>query len=384
MNNLPKSNPSSLPGTLHVGKPNIGDRNAFFRRINDILDRRWLTNNGPFVQELEQKIASRLNVNHCIAVCNGTMALEIVTMALGLTGEVILPSFTFIGTAHALHWLGITPVFCDIDPETHNLDPTKVEVLLTGRTTGILGVHLWGRPCVPEDLSRIAKNNGLSLFFDAAHAFDCSHHGKMIGHFGEAEIFSFHATKFFNTAEGGAIVTNNDELAEKVRLMRDFGFDGYDNVVNLGVNGKMNELCAAFGLTNLELIDEFTKVNRSNYKQYKNELSGLPGLSFVEFNPEENNNYQYVVALLDEIKSGVKRDDLVTVLHDNGILARRYFWPGCHRMAPYCTADSQTCGYLPETETVAGQVLVLPTGTTVSESEISRICSLIRHALKVA
>lgn len=370
------------PGALHVGRPNIGNRDVFFRRLNDMFDRRWLTNNGPFVQELEKKIAERLGINHCVAVCNGTMALEIAIKALGMSGEVILPAFTFIGTAHALQWQGIKPVFCDIDPKTHNLDPSKVEALITERTTGILGVHLWGRPCSPESLSHIAEKHGLALLFDAAHAFDCSHGGKMIGHFGDAEIFSFHATKFFNTAEGGAIVTRNDEVAEKARQMRDFGFAGYDNVVSLGVNGKMIELCAALGLTNLESIDEFITSNRRDYEQYQEELSGLAGLSFVEYNRTEKNNYQYVVVLVDENKTGVDRDTLVSMLHDNGILARRYFWPGCHRMEPYRTKDPQARDRLPETERVARQVFVLPTGTTVSPADITRTCLLIRHAIK--
>lgn len=369
-------------GTLHVGRPNIGNRDAFLRRVNDMLDRRWLTNNGLFVQELEERIAARLGVKHCIAVCNGTIALEIAIRALGMIGEVILPSFTFIGTAHALQWQGITPVFCDIDPVTHNLDPDKVEALITDRTTGIIGVHLWGRPCAPESLSRIAKHNNLALLFDAAHAFECSYQGRMIGAFGDAEILSFHATKFFNTAEGGAIVTQNDELAETTRNMRDFGFAGYDNVISLGVNGKMSELCAALGLTNLESIDDFVAANRRDYNQYKKELSTLPGLSMVEFNPEERNNFQYVVAMVDEGKAGVHRDAILSMLHDHNVLARRYFWPGCHRMEPYRSNDPQARDRLRETERLSEQVLVLPSGTSVTEADISRICSLLRRALQ--
>ena len=376
MNN--QSDSFSFPsGTLHVGRPNIGNRETFFKRLNDMLDRRWLTNNGPFVQELEEKIANRLGVKHCLAVSSGTMALEIAIRALGMTGDVILPSFTFIGTTHALQWQGITPVFCDIDPETHNLDPNKVEALITERTTGIVGVHLWGRPCAPDVLSSIAKRNGLALLFDAAHAFDCSYRGSMIGNFGDAEIFSFHATKFFSTAEGGAISTRNDELAEKIKYIRDFGFDGYDNVVRLGLNGKMNELCAAFGLSNLESIEDFKDVNRRNYERYKRELADCAGLSIVEYNPQEKNNYQYIVVMVDEDKTGVSRDKLVTRLHGHGILARRYFWPGCHRMEPYLSANPNAVNQLSVTDRVAKEILVLPTGTNVSESDISRICRLL-------
>ena len=371
----------SLPGVFHVGKPNIGNRAAFLRRINDVLDRRWLTNRGPLVQELEERIARRLGVKHCVATCNGTVALEIAIHALGLKGEVILPSFTFVATAHALQWQAIKPVFCDVDPETHNLDPRKVEALITPRTTGIIGVHVWGRPCAPEALTRVAKRHGLKLLFDAAHAFGCSHRGRMIGNYGDAEMLSFHATKVFNTAEGGAVVTNNGELAQKMRYMKDFGFAGYDNVIHLGVNGKMNELCAALGLTNLESFEKFVAVNRRNYECYRKELARLPGLFLVEYDPAEKNNWQYVVVEVDGEKSGVSRDDLVSLLHRHGVLARKYFWPGCHRMEPYRSRYPRAGLRLSETERIASQVLVLPTGTGVTPSDIARICRIIGKAL---
>ena len=205
---------------LHVGRPNIGDRESLFIRLNDLLDRKWLTNNGPYVREFEQSVADLIGVKHCIAMCNGTVALEIAIRALGLTGEVIIPSFTFVATAHALQWQEITPVFCDIAPHTHHLDPARIEAMITPRTTGIIGVHLWGQACDVEALTEIAHKHQLKLLFDAAHAFNCSYQGHLIGGFGDAEVFSFHATKFFNTFEGGAITTNNDELAAKIRLMK--------------------------------------------------------------------------------------------------------------------------------------------------------------------
>ena len=181
---------------LHVGRPNIGNREFLSVRINDMLDRRWLTNNGKYVQEFERKIAEFVGVKYCISVCNATIGLEIASRGLGLVGEVIIPSFTFIATAHVLRWQGITPVFADVDPQTHNLDPLAVEKLITSRTTGILGVHVWGRPCNVDALTEIANRRHLKLMFDAAHAFGCSHNGRLIGNFGDAEVFSFHATKF--------------------------------------------------------------------------------------------------------------------------------------------------------------------------------------------
>lgn len=212
--------------SLHVGRPNIGKRERLLERINEMLDRRWLTNNSPFVRQFEQRIAEMLGVKHCVAMCNATVALEIAIRAAGLSGEVIVPSFTFIATAHALQWQEITPVFCDIDPHTHNLDPRRVEQMITPRTTGIIGVHVWGRACDVEALTDIAQCHHLKLLFDAAHAFGCSYKGRMIGNFGDVEVFSFHATKFFNTFEGGAVVTNDDDLANKIRLMKNFGFAG--------------------------------------------------------------------------------------------------------------------------------------------------------------
>ena len=216
----------SFAETLHVGRPNIGRRDRFLSLMNDVLERRWLTNNGPLVQEFEASLTRYLGVKHCIPMCNATVALEIAIRASGLKGEVIVPSYTFIATAHALQWQEITPVFCDIDPLTHTIDPDRIEGLITPRTSGIIGVHIWGHTCDIAALTRIAERRGLTLMFDAAHAFGCSHHGRMIGNFGLAEVFSFHATKFLNSFEGGAVVTNDDELAAKIRLMQNFGFAG--------------------------------------------------------------------------------------------------------------------------------------------------------------
>ena len=195
---------------LHVGRPNIGDRGRLLERIHDLLDRRWLTNNGPYVLEFERQLCQLTGAPHCIVTCNGTVALEIAIRAAGMSQEVIVPAFTFVATAHALQWQGITPVFCDVDPSTHNLDPESVERSITPRTTGILGVHLWGRACRVDELAEIARRHGLKLLFDAAHALGCTHRGRMVGGFGDAEVFSFHATKFVNSFEGGAIVTADD------------------------------------------------------------------------------------------------------------------------------------------------------------------------------
>lgn len=370
--------------TVHVGRPNVGDRDRLLNRINDMLDRNWFTNNGPYVQEFEKRIQEFVGARHCVAMCNATISLEIAIRALGLTGEVIVPSFTFVATAHALQWQEITPVFCDIDPRTHTLDPAQVEKLITPRTTGIIGVHTWGQSCDIEALEAIAHRRELHLLFDAAHAFGCSYRGKPIGGFGRCEIFSFHATKFFNSFEGGAVLTNDDALAEKMRLMRNFGFSGYDNVIYIGTNGKMTEVCAAMGLTSLESVTEFIETNRRNYHAYRHGLEGLAGLSMIAYNERERLNYQYVVCELDEHVAGVTRDELVEVLFAENVLARRYFFPGCHRMEPYLSSFPHATAVLPETERLCRRVLVLPTGNGIDEEAISRICEIIRTAVSNA
>jgi dTDP-4-amino-4,6-dideoxygalactose transaminase len=366
---------------LHVGRPNIGDRQRLLDRMNDMLDRKWLTNNGKFVQEFEQRIADYIGVKHCIANCNGTVALELAIRALGLTGEVLIPSFTFIATAHALQWQEITPVFCDIDPKIHTIDPHKLEAMITPRTSGIIGVHVWGNPCNIEALSAIAEKHNLKLMFDAAHAFSCSYKGQMIGNFGEAEVFSFHATKFINAFEGGAIVTNNDELAQKLRLMNNFGFAGLDNVIYIGTNGKMSEASAAMGLTSLESIEEFIEINYRNYLYYKQELSDIKGISIFPYKDTERCNYQYIVLEVDETLANVNRDLLVKILEAENVMARRYFYPSCHRMEPYRSYFPHAGLLLPETEKLTQRVMLLPTGTSINTEDIAKIVNIIRFSI---
>jgi dTDP-4-amino-4,6-dideoxygalactose transaminase len=367
---------------LHVGRPNIGDHARFMERINDILDSKWLTNAGPYVQEFERRIADLTQVKHCIAMCNATVALEILIRALDLSGEVIVPSFTFVATANALQWQGITPVFCDLDPRTHTLDPNQVEQMITPRTTGIMGVHLWGHACEVETLTEIAGRRGLKLIFDSAHAFGCSYQGRMIGAFGDAEVFSFHATKLINSLEGGAVVTNDDDLARKIRLMKNFGFTSFDQTSYIGINGKMNEVSAAMGLTNLESLDDFIAVNRRNYEMYARQLAGLEGIALLPYPQVAKWNYQYVVLDIDECKTIVTRDELIEILHWENVLARRYFYPGCHRMEPYRSSFPEAGLRLPETERLANRVLCLPTGTAVEERHISIISRILRLVLQ--
>ncbi len=312
-------------------------------------------------------------------MCNGTIALEIAIRATGLTGEVIVPAFTFVATAHALQWQEITPVFCDVDPATHNIDVTRVEELITPRTTGIVAVHLWGRPCDVEGLQDIARRHDLRLLFDAAHAFGASHGDVMIGNFGDAEVLSFHATKVLNSFEGGAVLTNNDELANRMVLMRNFGFVGVDDVAYVGTNGKMTEVCAAMGLTSLESFGMFVATNKRNYDAYDGVLADVPGIDLIRYDEGDHPARHYVVVEVGD-EFPVSRDELWQVLLSENVLARRYFFPGVHKMEPYRSFFPHARLLVPETKRLSERVLTLPTGSAVSVEDIGVIGGIIRKA----
>jgi dTDP-4-amino-4,6-dideoxygalactose transaminase len=245
-------------------------------------------------------------------------------------------------------------------------------------------VHVWGRPADAEALGAIARRRGLRVLYDAAHAFGCSHDGRMIGALGDAEVFSFHATKFLNSGEGGAVTTEDDELAARMRLMRNFGFAGYDDVVYVGTNGKMPELSAAMGLTSLDAMDEFIAVNMENHAAYAEALADVPGVTLARYDERERSNYQYVVLEVEEEDTGLTRDELQRVLQAENVMARRYFYPGCHRMEPYRSYFPHAGLLLPETERLVRRVLTLPTGTAVDATIVRRVCDIIRLAIENA
>lgn len=368
---------------LHVGRPNIGDKQRFLQLAEEALDRRWLSNDGVILKQFEARLQELLGVRHVIAVSNATIGLELAFRAIvgDRQGEVIVPSYTFVATAHVPAWCGCTPVFADVDLATHQLTAKSVERCLTDKTVAIMPVHLWGACQATPELEALAAKNGLPILFDAAHAFSTSLGGKKIGHFGAAEVFSFHATKFINSGEGGAITTNDDDLAQRLRLMRNFGFAGYDKVVSLGTNAKMNEFNAAMGLTCLESLDAIIDRNRMNWESYERHLSPLPGLKIYRYDPATTPNCQYVIVEVDEAQSGLSRDELVAVLHAENVMARKYFYPGVHRMEPYQTLQPDAGHRLPNTEILTRTVLALPTGTAVSESEIAVIGRIFETAM---
>lgn len=357
------------------GRPNIGSRKSFFDRMDQVFDSRWLSNGGRMSVEFERRVAEVAGTRYCVATCNATSALQLALRACGVTGEVIMPSFTFAATAHALAWIGLTPVLCDVDPEDGSALLPEIEALIGPATSAILGVHIWGRPSRLDELARVARRRNLHLIFDAAHAFGCGWNGKPIGGFGDAEVFSFHATKFINTFEGGALVTSDHQIARRAREMCNFGISGGEAVVSVGTNAKMSEAAAAMGLTSLDNMAYFIRRNRENYRRYRAELAGSAGLRLLDVNEREPNNYQYVVLEVDAESTGLGRDDLMTVLAAENVITRRYFYPGCHRMAPYRSSRP-----FPGTDQIASRVLVLPTGDTITAREIAKICSVIKFA----
>lgn len=372
--------PPRFSSPLHVGRPNIGDRSRFLERIGGALDRHWLANNGPLVREFESRIAALASTRHCVAVSNATVGIQIAAKAAGVApgDEVVVPSFTSPATAHALHWIGATPVFCDVD-DAATADPDHVARLIGPRTRAIVGVHVFGRPCQIDRLSELAGRHGLPLILDAAQAVGCTYRGAPIGGFGLAEVFSFHATKYLNSFEGGALVTNDDEFAEEARCLRNLGMNDEREQVVCGINGRMTEAAAAMGLTSLEAMATFISVNRRNHRLYQSGLAGIRGVRLREMAPGEHANYQYVVIEVDGDTAGADRDTVLNALAGHNVLARPYFHPGCHQIPPYRDNPAvHTPLPLPRTETLCDRVLSLPTGTAVGPAEISGTCEIIR------
>ena len=363
---------------LHVGRPNIGDRGAILRGIEEALDTRWLSNGGAKLEAFEARLSERLDGLHCVATCNGTLALQIALRALGVAGEVVLPSLTFVATAHAVAWERLTPVFADVEPGTLCMGPEQAAAKLGPDTGALLGVHLWGRCADVGGLERLGREQGVPLIFDAAHTLGSVREGRPLSGYGDAAILSFHATKIANTFEGGAIVTRSAELAQRAATMRNFGFVDEDEVVGIGTNAKLSEVGAAMGLASLASLDDFLAVSRRNYAAYGAALRDIPGVRLLAFEPPESANCHHVTIDVDADAAGLDRDDLRATLVAENVLARRYFHPGCHRTAPYAD-DSPPA--LPVTERVLGRCLSLPTGTSVASADIELVGEIVRHAV---
>jgi dTDP-4-amino-4,6-dideoxygalactose transaminase len=369
---------------LVVGQPDLSESDPILERIQGVLASGWITNNGPLVKQFENQVCTLTGANHCVAVSSGTMALQIMAKACGLKGEVIMPALTFIATPHAMEWIGLKPVFADVSPETHTLDVESVRKCITPETSAILGVHLWGNPCDVDGLQEVADEYNVKLLFDACHAFGCRNQGRSIGTFGDAEAFSFHATKFVHSLEGGAILTQSAELADRMNLMRNFGITGLSTVESPGINGKLNEVAAAVGLTSLERMSERIQHNRMLQLAYRSQLATCRGLRLLDNTADDGGNGQYAVVLVDSADFGMSRDALLQILRAEGVFARSYFVPGCHRSTPYASSETHSPVPLTTTDSVLESVLQLPVGPTVSlraASQITRyLHSINRHA----
>ena len=370
----------AFPKPLAVGAPIVEPetRERYHRLMAEAFERNWLTNDGPLVRQLEEEIARLHGVRHCALVCNATIAQVLLLRALDLQGEVVLPSFTFVATAHACVWQGLTPVFCDVSPDSLMAGPAEVERALTPGTRAVIGVHLFGNVCDAEGLASTCARHGLVLVFDAAHAFGCSRGETPIGSSGRAEILSFHATKAFSTFEGGAVLTNDPDLDARIRALRNFGFRGYDDVAWLGLNGKLPESSAALGLASLPVLEERRVRCRAIYELYRDRLRDVPGVEVLAVGKEGRSNYHYVPVLVDAEAFGVSRDLLYRLLWAENVLARRYFHPGLHRMAAY--AKGVPTVSLPVTEGVSERILCLPSGFADPIPTVEKIVALFREA----
>lgn len=373
----PLSSPPSAKTPITVTKPSLPPLDEYVELLRDIWDRRWLTNKGHYHDVFESALAEYLGVPYVSLFCNGMMALQVGLQALRITGEVITTPYSFVATTHAIYWNHCTPVFCDIDPDTCNLDPEKIEALITPRTTAILPVHVYGNPCAVERLQRIASTYGLKLFYDAAHAFGVKLNGESVLNYGDLSMLSFHATKVFNTAEGGALVTRDPKLKQRIDFLKNFGFADEVTVVAPGTNGKMNELQAALGLVQIRHVNEEIAKRKAISDLYRKALAGVPGIRLLPERPEVTPNYGYFPIFVDEAGFGMCRDVLYDALMAAGIHGRRYFYPLTNEFPPYKSLLSDDSASLSVATTVADKVICLPCYGDLGTLKACRIARLV-------
>lgn len=349
---------------IYVTQPSLAPIADLIPYLEKIWDSGIMTHNGPLMQQLEKELSDALGVDDVVCLVNGTCALQLAIRALGLSGEIITTPFTFIATANIIAWERCKPVFVDIDPETWNIDPDKIEERITDTTCAVLPVHVFSAPCEIERIQAIADRHQLKVVYDAAHAMSVDHAGKSILNYGDVSCVSFHATKLFNTCEGGACVTNDKELAARIRRMRFFGFDEQKQIVDEGMNAKMTEVSAALGLANLPHLDSVRKNRRKKYHLYQSLLSECPYVRFQRFEPEEY-NFSYMPIVFD---SEERLLHALEKLKAENIFPRRYFYPALHQMPIFDSAS------LPVAESVASRIACLPIYDALDDGDVERIC----------
>lgn len=355
--------------------PSLDELNVY---LKDIWQRKWITNNGHYHRELEKALCEYLGVPFISLFTNGTLPLITALQAMRITGEVITTPFSFVATTHALWWNGIKPVFVDIDPETCNLDPDKIEAAITPHTTAIMPVHVYGRPCDTARIQEIADKYGLKVIYDAAHAFGVKVGGESILNAGDMSTLSFHATKVYNTIEGGALVMHDEQTKKRIDYLKNFGFAGETTVVAPGINSKMDEVRAAYGLINLKQVDRAIEARRHVAESYRKALRDVPGIRVMEDLPGVRHNYAYFPIFVDAEQYGMTRDELYFKMKEHNVLGRRYFYPLISTFSTYRGLDSARPENLPVATRIAEQVICLPMYYGLQETDTDRILSIIK------
>ena len=362
---------------ITVTSPLLPNLEEFTDSLKEIWESKWITNNGQFHQKLEAALAEYLKVPYVSLFTNGTLPLLTALQALRITGEVITTPYSFVATTHALWWNGIKPVFVDIDPSTGNIDPQKIEAAITPRTTAILPVHVYGKPCDTEAIQAIADKYGLKVIYDAAHAFGVEVNGESLLNAGDMSTLSFHATKVFNTIEGGAMVMHDEKTKQRIDYLKNFGFANEIEVVGPGINSKMDEIRSAYGLLNLKQVDAAIAARQKVAVVYREALRNVDGISFWDDMPGVRHNYSYFPIFVDAEKYGMTRDELYMKMKDQGVWSRRYFYPLISEFSTYRGLESSRPENLPNAHRMADTVICLPMHHALSENDLNRIINSI-------
>lgn len=364
-----------MQNEINVTQSSMPTMNEYIDEIQSIWSNHWLTNMGEKHEKLRERLEEYLKVNNIELLTNGHMALELSLQAMNLQGEVITTPFTFASTTHAIVRNGLEPVFCDIDPVTYTIDVTKIEKLITDRTCAIMPVHVYGNVCNIEEIDRIAQKYSLKVIYDAAHSFGVTYKDQGVGNYGDASCFSFHATKVFNTIEGGAVCYHNKEFGQKLYELKNFGIHGPEEVEAVGANAKMNEFCAAMGLCNLRHIDEEIKKRKKIVEVYRSRLEGIEGLQLNVAQENVKSNYAYFPVIFWEKEFGATRNEVFNALAESGIGARKYFYPLTNSFA--CFHGKYDIDQTPTARRIAERVLTLPLYADLDESDVHRICDIV-------
>ena len=363
---------------IYVTSPLLPSLEDFTFLLKEIWESKMLTNNGNFHQKLEEELAKYLKVPYLSLFTNGTLPLITALQAMRITGEVITTPYSFVATTHSLWWNGIKPVFVDIEPETCNLDPSKIEAAITPKTTAIMPVHVYGKPCKTKEIQEIANKYGLKVIYDAAHAFGVEINGESILNFGDMATLSFHATKVYNTLEGGALVVHDEQTKKRIDYLKNFGFASETEVVAPGINSKVDEVRAAYGLLNLKQVDHAINSRRKVAIRYRDELQGVKGITFFNDIPGVRHNYSYFPIFINAEEYGMTRDELYFKMKEHNVFGRRYFYPLISTFSTYRGLDSANPDNLPVATQMSNNVICLPMHHALSENEVEYILQIIK------